>query len=604
MKAKIQVFLSYAHADSAMVGKIYDKLLDTGVKPWMDTKDILPGEVWELAIRNAIRNSDFFLACLTPRSVNKRGVIQSEIKDALDVWRRMLEDDIYLIPMRLELCDMPEALGDFQRVDFYEDNGWTRLMEAVRVGLERRLEQALGKVLETQSLKEFADTINSSNLGMYAQVELLAELNVALKYFDQASLHVSSYLELQNIYRKREALDSALEKLEALKDTLAVMLNQFNPLLLQVKKVTNKWFNLLDSELMLQTKFKVTREIPNPFIFANPIAEHDNNNIFTGRGDVLRQVESLILNTLQPPAILLHGSRRMGKTSILNQLPRLLGPDFASAMVDCQNPAVTESRTTMLRYLSRACSEGLRRRHIQMEPLSAAKLEREPFAALDKWLDGVERAMPEGMRALLCLDDYERLQATLEAGWGGAFLDALRHTLQHRPRVVLMFTGAHTFQELGPEWTDRFISARRVRVSFLGREDVELLLTRPIPEFDMKYAPGALDAVVAATSCQPFLAQAVAFELVQYLNEQQRKEATPADVEEAIRRALVSGGEYFANVWSDAGAEGQAILRALAAGERPPDFHAARAWLREHDVLDGEGRFAVEMMRRWVKGRA
>jgi hypothetical protein len=163
-----------------------------------------------------------------------------------------------------------------------------------------------------------------------------------------------------------------------------------------------------------------------------------------------------------------------------------------------------------------------------------------------------------------------------------------------------MFTGAHALEELGAAWTDRFISARRMRVSFLAREDLELLLTRPIPEFDLTYRDGALDAIIRATSGQPFLTQAVAFELVQHLNEQHRKEATTEDVEEAIARALVSGSAYFANVWSDAHAEGQTILTAVACGDAPPDYLAARAWLRENDVLDDGGDFAVPMVRRWV----
>jgi hypothetical protein len=236
-----------------------------------------------------------------------------------------------------------------------------------------------------------------------------------------------------------------------------------------------------------------------------------------------------------------------------------------------------------------------------VEPLRREALEREPFAVFDEWLDQVEQAMPGAMRALLCLDEYENLQGPLDAGWGGALLDALRHTLQHRPRVALLFTGVHTFEEQGPAWTSRFLSVRRVRISFLKREEVLPLLTAPIPEFDMTYAPGALDAILDATCGQPFLTQALAFELVQFLNEQQRKEATPADVEESIRRALVSGSAYFDNVWSDARAEGQAILRALTRSEPPPDFPRARAWLREHDVLNDAGTFAVPMVERWVK---
>ena len=182
-------------------------------------------------------------------------------------------------------------------------------------------------------------------------------------------------------------------------------------------------------------------------------------------------------------------------------------------------------------------------------------------------------------------------------------LDKLRHLAQHRPRLVLLFTGARTFAEMGPAWTDRFISARRVRVSFLKREEVEPLLTRPIPEFDMTYAEGALDELIGATHGQPFLTQAVAFELVQLLNEQQRKQATAADVAAAVEKAMDSGGEYFANVWSDAGAEAQAVMVAVARGEPAAEAGSprARVWLREHDVLNGAGDFAVPMVKAWVR---
>jgi hypothetical protein len=72
-------------------------------------------------------------------------------------------------------------------------------------------------------------------------------------------------------------------------------------------------------------------------------------------------------------------------------------------------------------------------------------------------------------------------------------------------------------------------------------------------------------------------------------------------VEAALTAALASGGEYFANVWSDAGADGQAILRAHTRGETPPDYLQARTWLREHDVLTQADRFAVPMVERWVR---
>ncbi len=250
--------------------------------------------------------------------------------------------------------------------------------------------------------------------------------------------------------------------------------------------MANTWKRLLTVEYeALQAQAHEAREIPNPFIYGDPVAE-TAYNVFTGRQDIVQHIEASILGATQVPTLLLHGPRRMGKTSILKQLPRLLGPGFAPVEVDCQNAAVTESVHTLLRYLCRAMSDGLQRRQTQIELLARDALAHEPFAIFDEWLDRVEQAM----RLLLCLDEYEYLQRTLEAGWGAEVLDVLRHALQHRPRLILMFTGAHTFAELGPAWTSRFINARRIRVSFLTYDEVLPLLTTPIPDFDMAYAPG------------------------------------------------------------------------------------------------------------------
>jgi hypothetical protein len=104
----------------------------------MGEKDILPGEAWEPSIERAIRAADFFLPCLSTNSVNARGVIQREIKCALDIWQEKSDHDIYLIPIRLEECELPESLRRFQWVDIFEEEGWSRLVEALKVGLERQ----------------------------------------------------------------------------------------------------------------------------------------------------------------------------------------------------------------------------------------------------------------------------------------------------------------------------------------------------------------------------------------------------------------------------------------------------------------------------------
>lgn len=134
---KPKIFISYAREDVEPVTQLYDKLTAAGFEPWLDMKNLVGGEQWEHAIKKAIRQSDFFLACLSGCSVTKRGFLQKEIREALDLWQEKLDDDIYLIPVRLEECQLPENLCKFHRIDLFDEGGLSLLLKTVRAGAER-----------------------------------------------------------------------------------------------------------------------------------------------------------------------------------------------------------------------------------------------------------------------------------------------------------------------------------------------------------------------------------------------------------------------------------------------------------------------------------
>jgi hypothetical protein len=131
------IFLSYARKDSANVKQLYCNLNQAGYRPWMDIEDILPGKDWEKNIIKAINSTAIFIACLSKNSFDRRGMIQVELKEALLVWRQKLDEDIYLIPVRFEICDVPDSLKKFQWVDLFEKNGFQNLLSAIRIQTER-----------------------------------------------------------------------------------------------------------------------------------------------------------------------------------------------------------------------------------------------------------------------------------------------------------------------------------------------------------------------------------------------------------------------------------------------------------------------------------
>jgi formylglycine-generating enzyme required for sulfatase activity len=126
-----RIFLCHAKEDKERVRELYHRLKETGYHPWLDEEDLLPGQDWDLEIRRAVRGSGFFLACLSKDSIDKRGYVQKELKMGLDVLDEMPEGKIYLIPVRLEECEVPERLQSRQWVDLFEARGFEKLKGAL-----------------------------------------------------------------------------------------------------------------------------------------------------------------------------------------------------------------------------------------------------------------------------------------------------------------------------------------------------------------------------------------------------------------------------------------------------------------------------------------
>lgn len=132
------IFISYARVDDQIVQNIYDTLVMNKYHPWMDIHSIKGGEDWIRAIYKAIEESHIFLAVLSNNSVSRRGVIQKELKKALDKWDGMLPDDIYIIPVRVDDCPIPDLLMHIQVLDWNGGKGENKLLEAINLGLARR----------------------------------------------------------------------------------------------------------------------------------------------------------------------------------------------------------------------------------------------------------------------------------------------------------------------------------------------------------------------------------------------------------------------------------------------------------------------------------
>lgn len=132
MSRKPIIFISYANEDKRRVTALYKKLEQAGYKPWMDKKNILGGSDWKGSIKRAIQNSDVFVYCLSHQSVNKRGVLVQELNMAREVESNLLSSDIFIIPLKLDDCQVPDDLSHKQYIDYYASGGWEKFEEAIK----------------------------------------------------------------------------------------------------------------------------------------------------------------------------------------------------------------------------------------------------------------------------------------------------------------------------------------------------------------------------------------------------------------------------------------------------------------------------------------
>jgi hypothetical protein len=132
-----KVFLCHSSADKDAVCRLHTSLLRDGLRPWLDAVDLSPGVEWKLEIERAVRGSDVVLVCLSRSSIGKTGFVQKEIAFALDAADERPEGTIYIVPARLETCDVPQRLSKWQWVDLFESEGYPRLLKALTTQRER-----------------------------------------------------------------------------------------------------------------------------------------------------------------------------------------------------------------------------------------------------------------------------------------------------------------------------------------------------------------------------------------------------------------------------------------------------------------------------------
>jgi len=369
------------------------------------------------------------------------------------------------------------------------------------------------------------------------------------------------------------------------------------------------------------------QEIDSPYVIGVPLTE--KQEIFIGRQDISARIEQLLLDRRRPP-LLLYGQRRVGKTSLLNNLGRLLPSTILPMFVDLQGPASRASDEAGFLYnVARGMiRSAAQQRNVTLPPLTRESLAADPFTQFEIWLDVVEQQLAEQL-GLLLLDEFESLERALAAGRFDetVVLGMLRHLIQHRPRFKVLLAGSHTLTAF-QRWSSYLINVQVVHIGVLNPHEARQLIVAPVADFALQYEPAAVARVLALTRGHPFLVQLLCAEIVALKNDQppaSRRLATVADVETAVAPAMAHGTFFFADIrqnqvdaqqrrllcrLADRGERGEMSAAELAAALDLPSAQCRThcRHLCNQELLEQTAsgyRFYIEMVRRaFVDGAA
>lgn len=477
-------------------------------------------------------------------------------------------------------------------------------MDAIRLEMCQSLPQ-LGYVYQTLSAGELAGPASA-----------------LLRSFSRISQDIEAAQQQESAYNQRLALNAVEDRLDSLLRELTRSSEQYA---LRFYPIAAEWRQKVAAEsLALSEEAELKQEIDSPYIIGVPLTEQQE--IFVGRTDISARIEQLILDRRQPP-LLLYGQRRVGKTSLLNNLGRLLPSTIVPLFVDLQGPATrSKNEAGFLYNLSRSMIRSAQRqRRLTLPSLTKDDLLDDPFTCFEDWLDEVEKTL-DSQIALLMLDEFEVLEQMFEKERFDetVILGMIRHLIQHRLKFKVLLSGSHTLAEF-QRWSSYLINVQVIHVGYLSDREASQLIQAPVGDFQLSYAPSALQRVIDLTYGHPFLVQLLCAEIVALKNEQEpavRRLAKLVDVNTAVSQALEHGSFFFADIEKNqVDMVGLEILRLIAQqgefGCAPRqilvdyfpsllELEKALADLQARELisLTEQGyQFQVELIRRWFEKR-
>lgn len=316
----------------------------------------------------------------------------------------------------------------------------------------------------------------------------------------------------------------------------------------------------------------------SPYITGAPVRDSE---MFFGRREELDEVIRLLRGHFQDRITVIHGRRKVGKTSILYQLkqgdPNLLSvstlqevqESYIPVLIDFERFTDEKAAWEVYYKIYLDIRHELDLVDIPIKPIPITDFRDLPAdALLENFVIQVEQLLfSTERRLLLMFDEFDNLirYKGEESGLFGFIRELI---IKHGQHISFIFVGADQLVEMMKTRTNRLYSmaGTPVEIADLAPEEARLLVTEPMrkvnPEFE--WAEGAIQLIVHLTARNPYHIQALCDRVVNNLIAGKRLRATTIDVEQGVREIVNHIGDLADIIGSLNSVEEKALLACIA----------------------------------------
>jgi hypothetical protein len=265
----------------------------------------------------------------------------------------------------------------------------------------------------------------------------------------------------------------------------------------------------------------------NPYVAGSPVLD---GSLFFGREQLLDR----ILQTLHNNSLLLHGERRIGKTTLQHQLKKRLesldDPSFEFYPVYIDLQGTPEDR--FFATLAEEVFEELGPRLAGLEPsmpLSGGYGYREFVTDLRRIVKRLLATAAKQVRLVLLIDEVDELNSydpRINQKLRSLFMKSFAENL------VAVVSGVSIKRAWDREASPWYNFFEEIDVGPFRPEDARQLVTQPIRGI-VAIDEDALERILEITECRPYRIQKLCMRLVNSAYEKNRRRITRADVDSA-----------------------------------------------------------------------